>query len=88
AAADGGLTLCWAENRTARRLEIDWRESGGAPAQPPARRGFGLTLTDLLVRQQLGGEIMLDWQATGLRCRISLPGDCFDAGDAPAAGGP
>jgi two-component sensor histidine kinase len=56
-----------------RALELVWRETGGPPTRPPEHRGFGTTLLDRAVRGRHRGEIQLDWQETGLVCRIVLP---------------
>ncbi|TDH61369.1 GAF domain-containing protein [Dankookia rubra] len=56
------------------RLRLHWAEAGGpAVTGPPPRRGFGGRVLDGTVRGQLGGTVALDWQATGLVCRLDLP---------------
>lgn len=57
------------------RLELDWREKGGPPVDPPARRGFGSTMIAAALRQQLRGRVEMDWARDGLRARISLPAE-------------
>lgn len=48
-----------------------WTESGGpAIAEPPTREGFGSRLTELAVRQQLGGSFERDWRRAGLAMTI------------------
>mgnify|MGYP005989226711 CR=1 FL=1 len=49
----------------------DWRESGGpAIVDPPTREGFGSRLTELAVRQQLGGSFERQWRREGLQMTI------------------
>jgi two-component sensor histidine kinase len=53
-------------------LEIRWRERGGPPPRPPARRGFGSQLIAFSV-QALGGEATTSFPVEGFRCDLSLP---------------
>ena len=52
-------------------LHLDWQESGGPPVSPPAHKGFGSRLLEELVSHDLGGVTKLDFDASGLRCRIT-----------------
>jgi len=73
----GTLSVAW---RLPRRggLVLAWRESGGPrPAAPPVRRGFGLSLLDALVRDQLAGRLRIDWAAQGIRVMAWLPPACI-----------
>jgi len=36
------------------------------------REGFGMSLIERMVREQLKGEMHLDWRAEGLACEIVL----------------
>jgi two-component sensor histidine kinase len=55
------------------RLRLSWQESGGPPARPPARRGFGSRVIEQTVQRQLGGRLERHWTATGLNCEIDIP---------------
>ena len=55
------------------QLELCWIESGGPHVQAPTSTGFGSTLVTEVVRRQLGGQIVLDWLADGLRLIATLP---------------
>jgi two-component sensor histidine kinase len=58
-ASDGDTVVC------------DWTESGGPPIeQTPEHEGFGSKLTELAVRQQLGGSFEREWRREGLRMTI------------------
>src|SRR5262249_10353102 len=61
-AADGPLILRWTEN-------------GGPPAKKPTREGFGTSVIERMIREQLKGEMYLDWRAEGLACEIVLKCD-------------
>ncbi len=53
-------------------LELDWNESAGPPVHQPTRRGFGSRLLEELVVRDLGGKIELDYDASGVRCRMTI----------------
>ncbi|MCJ2050294.1 sensor histidine kinase [Methylobacterium sp. J-070] len=57
----------------AARVEILWRESGGPPVTPPTRRGFGTRLITGAIMRELDGSAELDFQPSGLVCRLALP---------------
>jgi len=52
---------------------ITWRESGGPPVTPPARRGFGSRLLERGVAGEVHGEVKLDFAPSGLVCTIRAP---------------
>ncbi|MBL6455589.1 PAS domain-containing protein [Belnapia sp. T6] len=55
-------------------LRLRWSESGGPPVvAPPVRRGFGSRVLEGTVQRQLGGQVRLDWAATGLVCAMEVP---------------
>ena len=55
-------------------LRLCWTETGGPSIQDaPVRRGFGGRMLDSTVRVQLGGQLRLAWEPTGLVCHIQVP---------------
>ncbi|SDA21642.1 Two-component sensor histidine kinase, contains HisKA and HATPase domains [Methylobacterium sp. UNC378MF] len=62
----------------ARRLVIEWRETGGPPVSEPRRRGYGTRLINGGVSHELGGKVRLDFEAPGLRCTVDVPLDAQD----------
>ncbi|WP_192499450.1 PAS domain S-box protein [Skermanella pratensis] len=78
---DGRLELSWRveEQEHGGRLVLEWVEDGGPPVTPPSHMGFGSMVLRQTVEGQLAGELALDWDAAGLRCRIAMPSDCFSA---------
>jgi PAS domain S-box-containing protein len=54
------------------RFTLHWTENGGPPAKEPTRQGFGTSVIDRMIREQLKGEMHLDWLPQGLACRIVL----------------
>lgn len=55
------------------RLILDWQESDGPPVVTPKTRGFGSRLLERGLAGELGGDVRLAFEPTGLRCRISAP---------------
>jgi PAS domain S-box-containing protein len=55
------------------RLSMNWMEHDGPPVQPPARRGFGNTVIDSMVRRTVDGEVQLDYSPPGLEWRLTCP---------------
>ncbi|WP_371261264.1 sensor histidine kinase [Bradyrhizobium sp. th.b2] len=78
---DGRVRLDWSKADDARaQLCIVWRESGGPPVSPPARRGFGSTLLERTLAHDLDGEVSVEFEPEGLLCRIALPLESSIAG--------
>jgi two-component sensor histidine kinase len=51
-------------------LILRWTESGGPSTKNPTHRGFGTFVIERIIREQLRGEMNLDWRAEGLACEI------------------
>jgi PAS domain S-box-containing protein len=62
---EGRVTVDWTVDADA-RMTVTWRETGGPPASPPGRRGFGSRLIERSVRHDLGGEITMEYGDRGL----------------------
>ena len=62
------VTWSWADGQ----LTLRWTESGGPAAKKPTRKGFGTRVVERMIREQLKGEMHLDWRAEGLACEIFL----------------
>jgi two-component sensor histidine kinase len=52
-------------------LHLQWEESGGPPVTPPTHKGFGSQLLEELIVRDLSGDTRLNYDPSGLRCRIS-----------------
>ena len=52
---------------------MSWIESDGPPVAKPARRGFGSTVIDGMLRMSLGCDAEVNFAATGLVWRIGCP---------------
>jgi PAS domain S-box-containing protein len=66
---EGRVTVQW--NVHEGMLHLQWEESGGPPVTPPTHKGFGSQLLEELIVRDLSGDTRLNYDAFGLRCRIS-----------------
>lgn len=71
----GRITIRWRldPETTPVRLILDWQEVGGPPVEQPKSRGFGSRLLERGLAGELGGEVKIAFERTGVRCRISAP---------------
>lgn len=78
-AAGGRIDVSWESNPATpggpAMLRIEWCERNGPPVKPPKRRGFGSKFIVGSIASELGGTAELDFQPTGLRCRLEIPLD-------------
>lgn len=66
-------------------MQLTWTETQGPAVQPPQRTGQGTLLMRGFIEHELSGSINLDYQQTGLICRIEVVFDPIDiASDARA----
>jgi PAS domain S-box-containing protein len=57
-----------------RQFLLEWVEIGGPPvAAEPEKVGFGTTLTEISIRDQLGGSLAREWAEEGLRVIVRVP---------------
>jgi two-component sensor histidine kinase len=73
--ATGRVSLVWSirAQPDGAWLRLRWRESGGPPALPPERKGFGTTLIDKGIAYDLGGSAELNFEPSGVTCIIEFP---------------
>jgi len=71
--AAGRVELSWVVED--RNLIIHWREVGGPAIRTSGCKGFGTKIVVESIEKQLGGKVVYDWAADGLRCAISVPSD-------------
>lgn len=69
---EGRVELTWKID-DARRLQIDWRESGGPAVRPPERRGLGSRLLEHSVARELKGQVELRFAPAGVCCALNIP---------------
>lgn len=65
----GRVRLAWRVEETngPRRLELEWRETGGPAPTPAARQGFGVRLLSRALAAQAGAAAQLSFPAEGAR---------------------
>jgi CheY-like chemotaxis protein len=68
----GQVEVVWRLDQ-ASSLVIDWKESGGPPVQPPARRGFGTTIIERSIPFDLNGDAELRFDLLGVQARFVIP---------------
>jgi len=69
----GRVSIDW--DATELRFSMRWQEHGGPPVAPPARKGFGSTMIERVLAEQLGGGAVISYQTAGLICTIDAPID-------------
>jgi PAS domain S-box-containing protein len=71
----GKVEVTWrlVTDASRRHLEFEWVESGGPAVTPPARKGFGTQLLDVVLPRQISATTHTDYRADGLRVSVRLP---------------
>lgn len=72
---DGRLSVRWQVIEDGEWIRLEWQEQATIPAMEPQRRGFGSTMIEASMRQQLQGTISYEWRAEGLLAIIRFPAD-------------
>ncbi len=73
--AGGEVAVDWRIEGAApgERVVLTWSESGGPPAAPPAREGFGTGFVRRSMQYELAGTFEVTFLATGLRAELAFP---------------
>ncbi|MDP2085873.1 MAG: HWE histidine kinase domain-containing protein [Gemmobacter sp.] len=74
--AEGRVTVAWRGDDDVQTglLHLSWQESDGPPIEvAPKRSGFGSRLVKQALAFELGGEVALDFERTGLSVTMRLP---------------
>ncbi|WP_293469250.1 HWE histidine kinase domain-containing protein [Phenylobacterium sp.] len=74
-AGTGTVHVAWEEHREGPEtwLRLTWRERGGPPVTPPARRGFGTRLIERSLAGGLRGSAKLEFGPEGVTCVMDFP---------------
>lgn len=77
----GKVSLRWAvaDRDGERCLEIEWRESGGPPVEPPTRTGFGTVIITRNPEMALNGKVSLEYPPEGVVWRVTAAAQVFSA---------
>jgi light-regulated signal transduction histidine kinase (bacteriophytochrome) len=81
--AAGKVSVTWSVAEDTLRLQ--WRETGGPPVAPPARKGFGRTVIESALAHEFGGDVNLRFEPEGVECSIQLPIDLLQGHSGEAA---
>lgn len=79
----GEIRVTWwlvRRENDAEQLCLEWHERYGPRVEVPTRRGFGTRLIAGGIQRELCGEVRLDFDPDGLRCRLSVPLPQLQAG--------
>ena len=77
----GRIEIHWelAQREGQRRFRMTWCERGGPAVIPPADRGFGWTVVEVMVGRALDGEAHIEWRPEGLEWHLDAPATCVAA---------
>ena len=70
--AAGRVAISW-QHRPEDRLILSWDEAGGPVVREPEQEGFGTTVIGAMVRANLGGEVAISYEPSGLTWSIDCP---------------
>ncbi len=79
----GYVDVSWRthSNSEGRQLCLVWKETSGPPVQQPTRKGFGSRLVGRSIAHELRGQVLVDFEPTGLRCEMRIPCDSLNGKD-------
>lgn len=71
----GRVVIAWERERMPRgdALVVDWREEGGPQVKARRKRGFGTAVIERNLALALAADVSLDFDPTGVHCRIVIP---------------
>lgn len=73
---EGQVHIAWAMSADG-MLSFTWRETGGAPAVKPDKKGFGTRLIENIVTGEFGGAYEPAYRDEGFSCTIILEADAL-----------
>ncbi|SDI17194.1 Two-component sensor histidine kinase, contains HisKA and HATPase domains [Bradyrhizobium sp. Rc2d] len=71
----GRIEITWRldESTEPAELVFEWRERGGPPVKPPARKAFGIEILERTLAFEFKGQTTLTFSPAGLQCTITIP---------------
>jgi two-component sensor histidine kinase len=71
----GRVQISWgiSDVNGSRDFRLSWVETGGPPASPPRKKGFGSTIIENMVARSLLGKAELKYTSTGLSWKLVAP---------------
>ena len=73
--AEGNVSVTWhvEQDPDGKRLVLDWIEKNGPPVLLPAHRGFGMTLIERGLRQDMSAQVEMEFAVEGVKARLQAP---------------
>ncbi len=68
----GKIVIDW-KMLEGKKVRLQWTETGGPPAQPGERKGFGSLLIEEAFASQVGGSASLEYRPEGVVCVLECP---------------
>ena len=69
--AAGQLDVTWSTQNA--ELNVLWRERGIPTPTVPSRRGFGMSLIEVVLPYELGARVVSDFSSEGFSCQLVVP---------------
>jgi len=69
---EGSVSLIWTFASDAKKLSLEWIETGGPSVSAPTSEGFGGLVIRQSVARERHGNVTLDYASEGLRCRLEM----------------
>lgn len=72
---EGNVRVEWRveEGSDGRELVLNWTESDGPRVEPPTRRGFGMTLIERGLKQDMSAQVGIEFAAEGVKANLRAP---------------
>ncbi len=80
--SEGVVSIEWSlsdRDEEENALTWRWRESGGPPVTPPARRGFGSFLIERVFGADFNGSVRIEYHPGGVECVLTAPSPDLEA---------
>lgn len=80
---EGRIRISWRQDDPddlASLLHLSWEEIGGPPATEPTETGFGTTIIKRHAAAAFGGQVDIQYRATGLVWTLTAPREAFERG--------
>jgi two-component system CheB/CheR fusion protein len=72
---DGVVDVRWCREPTSdgEQLVLEWVEHGGPPVTAPANRGFGMTLIERALKQNMSAQVDVEFAVVGVKATLRAP---------------
>jgi two-component sensor histidine kinase len=72
---EGHVDIRWRveRNEGQEQVVLEWVERGGPPVVTPVDRGFGMTLIERGLRQDMGADVRIEFASSGVVATLVAP---------------